>query len=334
MDKQTILVTGGAGFIGSHVCKELHRNGYYPITYDNLANGNKWAVKWGPLELGDINDKEKLGSVIQKYLPFGVIHLAAYAYVGESVHDPAKYYLNNVKGTISLLESIREHGICKIVFSSSCAVYGNPSSVPITEEHRIDPINPYGSTKMIIERMLKDYGVAYGLNSISLRYFNAAGADPDSEIGECHVPETHLIPICFNAAMGIIDSVEIYGNQYPTDDGTCIRDYIHVSDLARAHVLALQLLKTTSAALSFNLGAGKGYSVKQVIRAVERITSRKIPNKIVKARSGDPPVLVADPAKAQLCLKWKAQHIDINAIIQDAWRFHQTMQNEMNLGGI
>jgi UDP-arabinose 4-epimerase len=332
-DRQTIIVTGGAGYIGSHVCKELFRNGYLPVAYDSMVNGNTWAVKWGPLEVGDIKDKTRLGAVMENYHPLGVIHLAAYAYVGESVCDPAKYYLNNVGGTLSLLESMREHGITRTVFSSSCAVYGLPTSVPIGETQRSDPINPYGSTKMIVERILREYHGAYSLSSISLRYFNAAGADPDSEVGEWHVPETHLIPLCFDAAMGIVGSVSVYGDQYPTEDGTCVRDYTHVSDLARAHVLALQALEGASAARAYNLGVGRGYSVKQVLLAVERVTGRKIPHTIAGPRAGDPPVLVADPAKAEEQLKWKARYSDLERIVADAWRFRQIMPLTIPGGG-
>ncbi|MGB7567365.1 MAG: UDP-glucose 4-epimerase GalE, partial [Chitinivibrionales bacterium] len=223
----TILVVGGAGYIGSHVCKELAANGYFPVCYDNLVNGHEWSVKWGPFEKGDIGDRNRLREVIEKYKPSGVVHLAAFAYVGESVKDPEKYYVNNVTGTLSLLSAMHSCNVSTIVFSSTCAVYGVPKKTPITEQTAPDPMSPYGASKFMIERMLKDFHHAYGLKYISLRYFNAAGADPDAEIGEVHSPETHLIPLILDVALGKLPKLTVFGNTYPTADGTCIRDYIH-----------------------------------------------------------------------------------------------------------
>lgn len=235
-----ILVTGGAGYIGSHTCKALAQAGFTPVSYDNLVYGHRWAVRWGPLEEGDIGDRARLDAVLERYRPAAVMHFAAYAYVGESVLDPGKYYRNNVAGTLTLLEAMRDHGVGHVVFSSTCATYGEPERVPIDEDHPQRPINPYGASKQMIERMLGDFAAAHGLGWIALRYFNAAGADPNSEIGEQHDPETHLIPLALDVAASARPSITIYGDDYETPDGTCIRDYIHVSDLADAHVLALR----------------------------------------------------------------------------------------------
>ncbi len=229
-----ILVTGGAGYIGSHTCKTLARAGYKPITYDNLVYGHRRAVKWGPLEVGDLADRQRLGAVIEKYNPKAIIHFAAYAYVGESLENPGKYYRNNIGGTLNILEAMRDHGIVNIVFSSTCATYGIPESLPIPEDHPQSPINPYGASKLMVERILKDFAYAHGIRYVSLRYFNAAGADPDAEIGEVHEPETHLIPLVLDVALGKRDNIKIFGTDYKTPDGTCIRDYVHVIDLAEA----------------------------------------------------------------------------------------------------
>jgi UDP-arabinose 4-epimerase len=320
----TILVVGGAGYIGSHVCKELHKNGYLPVCYDNLVYGHAEAVKWGPFETGDIGDAKRLDEVFVKYRPHGVIHLAAFAYVGESVIDPSKYYVNNVAGTISLLDALRRHNIKRIVFSSSCAVYGVPTSVPITEKHKLDPVNPYGASKMMVERIMRDYHHAYGLDYIALRYFNAAGADLDGEIGELHDPETHLIPLVLDAALGRSKELVVFGNNYPTADGTCIRDYIHVTDLAKAHLCALKHLEqNTSIHLSINLGTGRGHSIFEIIRAAEEVTGRKIRYRIAPPREGDPPSLISDPSEALGVLNWKAEYEDIKQIIRHAWAFHK-----------
>ena len=259
-----------------------------PIAYDNLSFGHQWAVKWGPFEKGDILDRNRLDEVLATYKPAAVMHFAAFAYVGESVEDPAKYYRNNVAGSLSLLEAMREHGIGKIVFSSTCATYGVPQGIPIPDDHPQNPINPYGTSKLTVERMLSDFETAYGLRSVSLRYFNAAGADPEAEIGEDHDPETHLIPLVLEAASGKRSNVTIFGTDYDTPDGTCVRDYIHVSDLAEAHVLALKALRGGRQSTSYNLGMGAGHSVREVIRVANSVTGRVIPVVEGFRRPGDP----------------------------------------------
>ena len=322
-----VLVTGGAGYIGSHTCKALWRAGYRPVTYDNLIYGHEWAVKWGPLEKGDICDRERLSMVIETYRPSAVIHFAAFAYVGESVTDPAKYYENNVGGTLSLLAAMRTHNIPRIVFSSTCATYGIPDIVPIAEDASQRPINPYGMSKLMIERVLVDYSRAYGFRSVSLRYFNAAGADPDGEIGEAHDPETHLIPLVLDAAAGRRRDVTIFGTDYDTPDGTCIRDYVHVCDLADAHVLAMESLGAKNLLPAYNLGTGQGYSVAQVIEAAAAITKKTIPIMHGSRRPGDPAELVAISRSAASDLGWIAARSDISTIIDSAWRWLEKSHN-------
>jgi UDP-arabinose 4-epimerase len=318
------LVTGGAGYIGSHTCKALAASGHIPIAYDNLVYGHPWAVRWGPLEKGDIADRQRLDQVIKQYQPEGVIHFAAYAYVGESVQDPAKYYRNNVGGSLSLLEAMRDHGIPYIVFSSTCATYGVPERIPIPESHPQRPINPYGQSKLMVEQILRDFRVAHGIQSISLRYFNAAGADPETEIGEAHDPETHLIPLVLDAASGQRPHITIFGDDYDTPDGTCIRDYIHVTDLAQAHVLAVEALAThQSVQPAYNLGNGQGFSVKEVIATAEAVTQRGIPVQIGARRPGDPPRLVGDASAIMQDLGWKPDYADLTQILATAWRWHQ-----------
>lgn len=329
-DTKNILVTGGAGYIGSHTCKILAKAGYTPITYDNLVYGHRWAVNWGPLEVGDIADRDRLNEVIRTYQPEGVVHFAAYAYVSESVEKPAKYYRNNVAGTLTLLETMHNNGINKIVFSSSCATYGIPVKVPIPEDHPQSPINPYGASKLMVERILEDFNKAYGICFFSLRYFNAAGADPAGEIGESHDPETHLIPLILDVAIGTRPNISVYGNDYETPDGTCIRDYIHVTDLADAHVRALDYLESNHDPQILNLGTGKGYSVKEVISAAESIVGAKIPTVISGRRSGDPPVLVAVADKAKQLLKWKPKYSDLETIIRTAWNWHKMQKIKEN----
>jgi UDP-arabinose 4-epimerase len=324
---KTILVTGGAGYIGSHTCKALALSGYTPITYDNLVFGNRWAVRWGALEVGDLNDYTRLNDVISYYRPDAIMHFASYAYVGESVLHPSKYYRNNVVGTLTLLDVMRENAINKIIFSSTCATYGVPDSVPIVEEHPQRPINPYGASKLMIERILKDFESAYGMQSVILRYFNAAGADPDGEIGEAHDPETHLIPLILDVAAGNSPAITVYGDDYNTPDGTCIRDYIHVSDLAQAHLLALQSLNNTGVSAAYNLGNAKGFSVNEVIAAAERVTERTIARKIGKRRDGDPSNLVGDASLAQKNLEWSPRFTDIEHIISSAWRWKNLIMN-------
>ena len=318
-----ILVTGGAGYIGAHACKALARAGYLPVTYDNLVYGHPAAVKWGPLEEGDINDRRRLDAVMHKYNPAAVMHFAAYAYVGESVADPAKYYHNNAVGTLVLLDAMRKRKIDKIIFSSTCATYGNPGQIPIPENHPQNPINPYGRSKLMIEWILQDFAIAYGLKYVSLRYFNAAGADPDAEIGEKHDPETHLIPLVLDAALGNRDQLEIFGTDYDTPDGTCIRDYIHVSDLAEAHLLALRYLNDDGPSDVFNLGNGNGFSVRNVVATAMKVTGRQIPCLESERRAGDPAVLIGSSEKIKNILGWKAFHNDLEVIIRTAWQWHQ-----------
>jgi UDP-arabinose 4-epimerase len=318
-----VLVTGGAGYIGSHGCKALAAAGFEPITYDNLVYGHEWAVKWGPLERGDILDRARLDEVMAKYRPAAVVHFAAFAYVGESVADPAKYYRNNVLGTLALLDAMRDHEIRRLVFSSSCATYGTPARVPIREEDPQNPINPYGATKLMVERMLADYGPAYGLESVALRYFNAAGADPDGEVGEDHDPETHLIPLVLDAAAGVRPHVTVFGNDYDTPDGTCVRDYVHVADIAGAHVLALRGLERGGLRRAYNLATGVGVSVAEVIAAAEQVTGRKVPVVMGERRAGDPAVLLADPARAKADLGWTPTYPKIDQMIESAWAWQE-----------
>lgn len=325
---KTVLVTGGAGYIGSHTCKALAEAGYVPLVYDNLVYGHEWAVKWGPFAKGDILDAKRLDEVVKKYKPFAVMHFAAFAYVGESVEDPAKYYRNNVAGTLSLLDVLNENDIDKVVFSSTCATYGQPEIIPIPEKHPQVPVNPYGASKLMIERILQDYDNAYSLRSISLRYFNAAGADPDAEIGELHVPETHLIPLVLDVAAGKRPHITVFGSDYETPDGTCIRDYIHVTDLADAHLSALKSLETGSPSSVYNLGNGKGFSVNEVIETARRVTAKEIPVQNGPRRVGDPPRLVGNATRAQDKLGWHPRFTDLEDIITTAWRWHLKMPAE------
>jgi len=318
-----VLVTGGAGYIGAHACKTLAEAGYTPVTYDNLVYGHSAAVKWGPLEKGDIGDRAQLEMVMQKYNPFAVMHFAAYAYVGESVENPAKYYRNNAAGTLSLLESMKKCNIDKFIFSSTCATYGMPDQIPIVENHPQNPINPYGRSKLMIEWILQDFAVAYDLKYVSLRYFNAAGADPSTDIGESHDPETHLIPLVLDVALGQQNRLEIYGTDYNTPDGTCIRDYIHVTDLAKAHLLALEYLNAGGLSDVFNLGNGNGFSVREVIRAAMTVTGCDIPYVEIERRPGDPAALIGCSEKIRNTLGWRADHNSLDAIIKTAWRWHK-----------
>lgn len=318
-----ILVTGGAGYIGAHACKALSEVGYQVVVFDNLEYGHKEFVRWGDFVEGDLNSPEALKALFKKYQPDAVMHFAAYSYVGQSVEDPLRYYRNNVVGSLNLLEVVRAFDVKRFVFSSTCATYGIPEGVPISEDHPQNPINPYGETKLIIERMLRDFDVAYGIKSVSLRYFNAAGADPDGEVGEDHSPETHLIPLVLNAAAGISPDITLFGTDYDTPDGTCIRDYIHVTDLADAHVRALTYLMEGSDSAVFNLGNGNGYSVREVIESAIRVTGRRVPVVEGKRRQGDPPSLVGSSVKARETLGWSPAYADIDTIIEHAWRWHQ-----------
>ncbi|WP_201839006.1 UDP-glucose 4-epimerase GalE [Microvirga zambiensis] len=321
MSRTRILVTGGAGYIGSHTCKALAQNGFDPVAYDNLIAGHRDAVRWGPLAAGDILDREALVETLRRYDPAAVIHFAAHAYVGESVTEPAKYYRNNVLGTQTLLDACRGAGLLNVIFSSSCATYGIPESLPIREDSPQDPINPYGRSKLIGEQMLADYAAAYGMRYVALRYFNACGADPGGEIGERHDPETHLIPRALMAAAGRLSHLSVFGDDYPTPDGTCIRDYIHVSDLAKAHVAAVLHLLKGGENLAANLGTGRGISIKEILTAIEQVTGRQVPVRFEPRRAGDPPILFANPSLARENLGFKADLSDVDTIIRTAARF-------------
>jgi len=324
---KNILVVGGAGYIGSHMCKYLSKNGYLPIVLDNLSRGHEKAVKWGPLIEGSISDRNILKRVFSEHRIDAVMHYAAYSYVGESVTDPSMYYQNNLADTICLLSEMVEAEIKNIVFSSSCAVYGEPEEIPITENHPKNPVNPYGWTKYMVEQVLNDFKYAYGVESVSLRYFNAAGADPDGELGEDHNPETHLIPIAIQAALGKREEIRIYGNNYPTHDGTCIRDFIHVEDLAESHLLALNRLLNGKGGGTYNLGNGEGYSVREVIDITRRITGKPIRDRVVDRRDGDPAVLVGSSDKAKNELGWNPRFPDLESIVETAWHWHQKHPN-------
>ena len=320
--RQAVLVTGGAGYIGSHTCKALAHAGYVPITYDSLEHGHPWAVKWGPLVRGDLGDRNLLARTMRDYEIEAVIHFAGYCYVGESMSKPAKYFHNNSVNTLGLLESMREAGVASIVFSSTCATYGMPAQVPMREQDPQAPINPYGESKLVVEKMLRWWGVAHGLKWIALRYFNAAGADPDGEIGEDHDPETHLIPLAIQAALGERGSLDIYGTDYPTPDGSAIRDYIHVSDLADAHVRALRHLGADGASAALNLGTGSGHSVREVVRMIEAVSGRPVPVRETDRRAGDPAELVADANRIAELFGWQPRHSSLRQIIETAWRWH------------
>jgi UDP-arabinose 4-epimerase len=317
-----VVVTGGAGYIGSHACKALRAAGWEPVVYDNLVYGHREAVKWGPFEQGDILDEARLAEVFATYQPAAVMHFAAFAYVGESVTEPEKYYRNNVEGTAALLRAMRKSEISRLIFSSSCATYGMAETIPISEGQLQAPINPYGRTKLIGEQIARDYAHAYDFDCIALRYFNAAGADVEGEIGEDHDPETHLIPLVLQAAAGIRPTITVFGDDYDTPDGTCIRDYLHVADLASAHVAALEKLGAgTKGFVALNLGTGQGTSVREIIEAAERVTGRSIPLTMAARREGDPAALVADPSAAHDLLGWTARHSDLDTIISTAWNW-------------
>ncbi|MFA4932009.1 MAG: UDP-glucose 4-epimerase GalE [Caldisericia bacterium] len=319
----TVLVTGGAGYIGSHTVRRLVQNGYRVAVLDNLSKGHRWAVPEDvPLIVGDIADTAQVAMTIRQFHVRSIVHFAASSLVGESMIEPRAYYANNVTGTLHLLDAMRATEVDRIVFSSSAAVYGEPASVPIDEDSTLAPTNVYGRTKLIIEGILHDYAVAYGLRSVSLRYFNAAGADPDGGIGEDHDPETHLIPLVLQAAAGRRPSVSVFGSDYPTADGTCIRDYVHVSDLADAHVLALESLERQTEA-TYNLGNGEGFSVRQIIETAQRIVGHNIPILEAGRRVGDPAVLVAGNLRACRELGWAPQLADLEAIVRTAWNWEQ-----------
>lgn len=316
--KTAVLVTGGAGFIGSHACKALHDHGFLPVTFDNLSTGHAHAVKFGPLVEGDVRNSSALAAAIRTHEARAVLHFAASAYVGESMRDPAKYYDNNLGGMIGVLNACQATGIGDIVFSSSCATYGVPKTLPITEQSTQEPINPYGRTKLMCEQMLMDHAAAYGLRYAILRYFNAAGADPDGALGEHHSPETHLIPLALMAASGKGAPLSVFGTDYPTPDGTCVRDYIHVADLAHAHVAALARLQAGEASFAVNLGTGTGISIRQLLDAIARITGQPVPAQYGERRPGDPAALVADPSLARQLLGFEAKHSDLGSILRHA----------------
>jgi UDP-glucose-4-epimerase GalE len=318
-----ILVTGGAGYIGSHACKALAQRGLVPVAYDNLSRGHREAVKWGPLEVGDIADQAKVRAVLDKYRPAAVMHFAAFAYVGESVEKPALYHANNVAGSSALLQAVLQYGVLPFVFSSSCVTYGVPERLPIAEDHPQRPINPYGETKLLVERMLAELGRSHRLPWMSLRYFNAAGSDPDGEIGEVHDPETHLIPLVLRAAQNRT-AIRIFGADYDTPDGTCVRDYIHVTDIADAHVRALDHLLRGGESAALNLANARGHSVREVIAAAERVCGCRIASEVTARREGDPAMLVGSADRARDVLGWTPQRSAIDIQIADAWRWFKS----------
>jgi UDP-glucose-4-epimerase GalE len=316
-----VLVTGGAGYIGSHTCKLLAASGYRPVVLDDLRRGHRSAVRWGPLIEADCGDPAVLESVFSKFSIQAVIHFAAYAYVAESMRTPEMYFRNNVIGTMNLLDAMRKNGVETIVFSSSCATYGHPIVIPISEDHPQAPVNPYGESKLMVERLLHWYGECHALKWCALRYFNAGGADPDCDLGEDHHPEPHLLPCVLFAGAGREPAVEIYGTDYPTKDGTAVRDFVHVSDLAQAHLLATEFLLEGGVSGSFNLGTGVGHSVREVIAAAETVTGKKIRMIEKPRRSGDPPQLIANPRKAREALGWSPRFSDLDTILDTAWKW-------------
>jgi UDP-arabinose 4-epimerase len=317
-----ILVTGGAGYLGSHVCKALAGAGYLPVTLDDLSTGRRSLVRWGPLELGDIGDRARLAETFLRLRPRAVIHLAGLVVDPDSIYESDNYYRTNVAGSLVLLRAMAEAGIGKLVYCSAAAVYGMPQSLPVAEDHSLDAVTPYGSSKLMIERTLPDFARAHDMSWIALRVFNAVGADPDGEAGEWHEPETHLVPSAFLAAIGERDALEVYGTDYDTPDGTAVRDFVHVSDVAEAHLLALGQVLNGGIRATINIGRGEGYSVKQVIRAVERACARVVPARRAPPRPGDPPVIVANRTMAETLLDWRPRHCDIDEIVATAWRWH------------
>ncbi|SCB50955.1 UDP-glucose 4-epimerase GalE [Rhizobium multihospitium] len=321
MAGETVLVVGGAGYIGSHTCLDLANKGFKPVVYDNFSNGHREFVKWGPGEEGDIRDRARLDEVLAKHKPAAILHFAALIEVGESVKDPVAFYENNVIGTLTLLSAAQAAGVKAFVFSSTCATYGLPQSVPLDESHRQVPINPYGRTKYIVEQALADYDQYKGLRSVVLRYFNAAGADFEGRIGEWHTPETHAIPLAIDAALGRRQGFKVFGSDYDTRDGTCVRDYIHVLDLADAHVRAVEYLLDGGDSVALNLGTGTGTTVKELLGTIETVSNRPFPVEYVGRREGDSTTLVANNDKARDILGWSPQY-DLTKIIQSAWNWH------------
>ena len=323
MPEPTILIVGGAGYIGSHMVKLLRRSGFRAVVADDLSSGRREAVPGVDLQVGDIGDAGFVDTLLATVQPAAVMHFASFIQVGESVADPAKYYRNNVTATQTLLDGMRAHGIARFIFSSTAAIFGEPAYVPIDEAHPKQPINPYGRSKWFVEQLLEDYDRAYRLKSVCLRYFNAAGADPDGELGECHEPETHLLPLILQVASGRRPHIGVYGEDYATPDGTCVRDYIHVSDLCDAHLLALRQLLAGGGSARYNLGNGNGYSVREVIDAARRVTGHPIPVVMGPRREGDPPVLVADARLARATLGWQPRFGDLDTIVAHAWAWER-----------
>lgn len=323
-----ILIVGGAGYIGSHVNKVLNERGYETIILDNLSYGHEESVKWGTLCKCDLANINEVDDIFTKYDINAVMHFSSFIDVGESVRNPEKYYNNNVVNTMNLLNVMLKHDVKKFIFSSTCATYGIPQKIPLTENHPQNPINPYGWTKLMVERILKDYDTAYGLKSVILRYFNASGADESGIIGEWHNPETHLIPLILDAAMGKREDIKIFGTDYDTPDGTCIRDYIHVTDLADAHILSLEYLNKNNQSNQFNLGNGQGFSVREVIESVKRVTGRNFNVTQTQRREGDPAILIGSSKKAKDTLGWDPQYVNIDKIIETAWIWHQKLNKE------
>lgn len=323
---KNILVTGGAGYIGSHTCKLLADHGYTPVVFDNLSRGHRHNVKWGPLVEGDLLDQPTLVRAFEDYSPTAVVHFAALAYVGESMSQPLFYYRNNFCGSLNLVETMIDLGCANLVFSSTCAVYGLAENDLIQEDHPKNPINPYGHTKKMVEQLLQDCGRMHGFRSVSLRYFNAAGAHPDGDLKEEHEPETHIIPLVLQCAAGLREAIEVFGTDYPTPDGTAVRDYIHVCDLAEAHLAALRYLEAGGATTALNLGTGNGHSVRSLINAAERVTGRAIEVRIAGRRPGDPPVLVATSESASSVLSWSPSYIDLDETVRTAWQSMTTVK--------
>lgn len=327
---QKILVIGGAGYIGAHMVRHLLRSGYAVVILDNLSTGSRRLVQGGDLVIGSLGDRDLLEGLFSAHAFDAVMHFAAFSQVGESVQQPLKYYRNNLAETMVLLEVMLRYAVKRFIFSSTAAVYGEPQAIPIVEGHPCRPTNPYGNTKLAVERMLADCDAAYGLKYTALRYFNAAGADESAEIGELHDPETHLIPLVLRAAAGRIEQIQVYGTDYPTRDGTCIRDYVHVSDLARAHLLALERLMAGGESAVYNLGSSSGYSVNEVIAQAEKVTGKPIPVKAAARRAGDPAVLIAGSAKIKQELGWQPVYEELEPILRTAWRWHGKEERKGN----
>jgi UDP-glucose-4-epimerase GalE len=321
-----VLVTGGAGYVGSHTAKALAQAGMEPVVYDNFSTGYRNAVRYGPLVEGELEDTALIRRTLESHGIEGVLHFAAFIAVGESVANPQKYFRNNVVNTLHLLDAMVAAGVKNIVFSSSAAVYGNPEKTPIPEDHPKNPTSPYGESKLMMERAIHWCAQAFALRYAALRYFNASGADPEGELGEGHDPETHLIPLVIDAALGRRPDVQIFGTDYPTPDGTAIRDYIHVADLAESHVRALRWLAAGGDSVELNLGTGTGHSVREVVAAVERVSKLRVPFRDAPRRAGDPAILVADPARALGALDWKPQRAELDVIVEDAWKWAKRKQ--------